>query len=257
MDLNLKGALFVVTGSTSGFGKAIAEQLINEGAHVIINARGEEKLEALHQKYPDKTTILAGDITTDAVISDLIRKVHGKKLHGIVINAGGPPAKSFINTEITDWDNAYEKLLRWKVKLTQELLEKFQEQEYGRILFIESAAVKQPIENLILSNSLRMAVVGFAKTLSQEVAHQGITCNILAPGYHATPAMERLFANKSLLLGISSEDAKKEFEKETKVGHLGDPEDFGSLAVWLLSPYSRFITGQTISIDGGLVRGSM
>jgi len=257
MDLNLKGALFVVTGSTSGFGKAIAEQLINEGAHVIINARGEEKLEALHQKYPDKTTILAGDITTDAVISDLIRKVHGKKLHGIVINAGGPPAKSFINTEITDWDNAYEKLLRWKVKLTQELLEKFQEQEYGRILFIESAAVKQPIENLILSNSLRMAVVGFAKTLSQEVAHQGITCNILATGYHATPAMERLFANKSLLLGISSEDAKKEFEKETKVGHLGDPEDFGSLAVWLLSPHSRFITGQTISIDGGLVRGSM
>ena len=257
MDLNLKGALFVVTGSTSGFGKAIAEQLINEGAHVIINARGEEKLEALHQKYPDKTTILAGDITTDAVISDLIRKVHGKKLHGIVINAGGPPAKSFINTEITDWDNAYEKLLRWKVKLTQELLEKFQEQEYGRILFIESAAVKQPIENLILSNSLRMAVVGFAKTLSQEVAHQGITCNILAPGYHATPAMERLFANKSLLLGISSDEAKKEFEKETQVGHLGDPEDFGSLAVWLLSPHSRFITGQTISIDGGLVRGSM
>ena len=247
----------MVTGSTSGFGKAIAEQLINEGAHVIINARGEEKLEALHQKYPDKTTILAGDITTDAVISDLIRKVHGKKLHGIVINAGGPPAKSFIHTEITDWDNAYEKLLRWKVKLTQELLEKFQEQGYGRILFIESAAVKQPIENLILSNSLRMAVVGFAKTLSQEVAHQGITCNILAPGYHATPAMERLFANKSLLLGISSEDAKKEFEKETKVGHLGDPNDFGSLAVWLLSPHSRFITGQTISIDGGLVRGSM
>ncbi len=137
------------------------------------------------------------------------------------------------------------------------MLEKFQEQEYGRILFIESAAVKQPIENLILSNSLRMAVVGFAKTLSQEVAHQGITCNILAPGYHATPAMERLFANKSLLLGISSDEAKKEFEKETKVGHLGDPEDFGSLAVWLLSSHSRFITGQTISIDGGLVRGSM
>ncbi|MBP9056634.1 MAG: SDR family oxidoreductase, partial [Saprospiraceae bacterium] len=75
--------------------------------------------------------------------------------------------------------------------------------------------------------------------------------------YHATPAMERLFANKSLLLGISSDEAKKEFEKETKVGHLGDPEDFGSLAVWLLSPHSRFITGQTISIDGGLVRGSM
>lgn len=257
MNLNLKGGLFVVTGSTSGFGKSIAEQLIREGAHVIINARGEDKLEVLHKKYPDQTDILPGDITSDAVISQLLRMVHGKKLHGIVINAGGPPAKSFINTEISDWDNAYEKLLRWKVKLTQELIEKFQEQKYGRILYIESAAVKQPIENLILSNSLRMAVVGFVKTLSQEVAHLGITLNILAPGYHATPAMERLFANKSLLLGISPVDARKEFEKETKVGHLGDPDDFASLAVWLLSSHSKFITGQTISVDGGLIKASM
>ncbi len=257
MNLNLKDGLFVVTGSTSGFGKAIAEQLVIEGAHVIINARGEDKLEALHKKYPEHTDILPGDITSDAVISELMGMVHGKKLHGIVINAGGPPAKTFINTEITDWDNAYEKLLRWKVKLTQELLEKFLDQKYGRILYIESAAVKQPIENLILSNSLRMAVVGFVKTLSQEVAHQGITLNILAPGYHATPAMERLFANKSLLLGISPAEARKEFEKETKVGHLGDPEDFASLAVWLLSGHSRFITGQTISVDGGLIKASM
>ncbi len=257
MNLNLKGSLFVVTGSTSGFGKSIAEQLIREGAHVIINARGEDKLEVLHKKYPEQTDILPGDITSDAVISQLLRMVHGKKLHGIVINAGGPPAKSFINTEISDWDNAYEKLLRWKVKLTQELIEKFQEQKYGRFLYIESAAVKQPIENLILSNSLRMAVVGFVKTLSQEVAHLGITLNILAPGYHATPAMERLFANKSLLLGISPDDARKEFEKETKVGHLGDPDDFASLAVWLLSSHSKFITGQTISVDGGLIKASM
>jgi len=253
MELNLKDSLYVVTGSTSGFGKAIAEQLIKEGAFVIINARGEQKLETLHQEYPNSTDILPGDITSDAVISELLRKVHGRKLDGIVINAGGPPAKSFINTEITDWDNAYEKLLRWKVKLTQELLEKFQLQNYGRILFIE----RQPIENLILSNSLRMAVVGFVKTLSQEVAHQGITLNILAPGYHATPAMERLFANKSMLLGITPEDARKEFEKETKVGHLGDPNDFASLAVWLLSFHSRFITGQTISVDGGLMKASM
>lgn len=257
MDLKLKNETFVVTGSTSGFGKAIAEQLISEGAHVIINARGEEKLEDLHKKYPDSTQILAGDITTDAVIADLMRMLHGKKLHGIVVNAGGPPAKAFINTEITDWDNAYEKLLRWKVKLTQELLEKFVEQKYGRILFIESSSVKQPVENLILSNSLRMAVVGFVKTLSQEMALHGITCNILAPGYHDTPALDRLLNYKSNSQGITREEAKKSFEKETKVGFLGNPDDFASLAVWLLSPHSRFITGQTISVDGGSVRGSM
>ncbi|MBC7885243.1 MAG: SDR family oxidoreductase [Saprospiraceae bacterium] len=257
MELNLDKSLFVVTGSSSGFGKAIAEQLVKEGATVIINARGEEKLEALKHKYSGQIEILLGDITTDAVISDLVRTVGRRKLDGIVINAGGPPAKSFINTEITDWDNAYESLLRWKVKLTQELLEKFEAQSYGRILYIESVSVKQPIENLVLSNSLRMAVVGFVKTLSQEMADKGITLNILAPGYHATPAMERLFANKSLLLGITPDEARKEFEKETKVGHLGDPKDFASLAVWLLSPHSGFITGQTISVDGGLVKGSM
>lgn len=257
MDLKLRNSCFVVTGSTSGFGRAIAEQLLTEGAEVIINARGEERLEDLHKKYPDQTTILPGDITTDAVISDLTRLVHGRKLHGIVINAGGPPARSFINTEITDWDEAYRNVLRWKVKLTQELLEKFTVQKYGRILYIESASVRQPIENLILSNSLRMAVVGFVKTVSQEVAEHGITMNILAPGYHATAAMERLFANKSLLLGITPDAARKEFEKETKVGHLGDPEDFATLAAWLLSPHSRFVTGQTITVDGGLVKGSL
>lgn len=257
MDLRLKNSCFVVTGSSSGFGRAIAEQLLSEGADVIINARGEEKLEELHKKFPEQTLVLAGDITTDAVISDLIRMVHGRKLHGIVINAGGPPAKSFIHTEITDWDNAYEKILRWKVKLTQELLEKFREQKYGRIVYIESASVRQPIENLILSNSLRMAVVGFVKTVSQEVAEEGITLNILAPGYHGTAAMERLFANKAMLLGITPAEARKEFENETRVGHLGDPEDFATLAAWLLSPHSRFVTGQTITVDGGLVRSSL
>ncbi|MBK9257431.1 MAG: SDR family oxidoreductase [Saprospiraceae bacterium] len=257
MDLNIKGKLFVITGSTSGFGRAVATQLIHEGANVIINARGEEKLEQLKSQFPDQVQSLPGDITTDATISNLLRMLHGKKLDGIVINAGGPPVMSFINTEITDWDNAYEKILRWKVKLTQELLEKFESQQYGRILYIESASVKQPVENLILSNSLRLAVVGFVKTLSQEVASKGITLNILAPGYHATPAMERLFQHKSMLLGISEEQAKNEFEKEIKVGHLGNPADFGTLAAWLLSPHSAFITGQTISIDGGMIRSTM
>ena len=121
MDLKLKNEIFVVTGSTSGFGKAIAEQLISEGAHVIINARGEEKLEDLHQKHPDKTEILPGDITTDAVIADLMRMLHGKKLHGIVVNAAGPPAKSFINTEITDWDNASSKCEKSILVLVQHL----------------------------------------------------------------------------------------------------------------------------------------
>ena len=257
MDLELKGSLFCVTGATSGFGKAIAERLMKEGANVIINARTKGKLDEMKAQYGDRVEILEGNITTDAVIADLFRMVGNRKLSGLVVNAGGPPAMSFLETELKDWDEAYRHILRWKVKIVQEVLDKMIPQNYGRIVFIESASVKQPIENLVLSNSLRLAVVGFVKTLSQEIANKGITLNVLAPGYHNTPAMERLFTKKGMLLGISPDEAKEIFEQETKVGKLGDADDLASLASWLLSPASRYVTGQTISIDGGLIKGTM
>lgn len=257
MDLGIHNKLFVVTGATSGFGKAIAESLIAEGAKVIINARGEERLQQMQQAHPDQVEIITGDITTDAIISSLINKIGSRKLDGMLINAGGPPAKSFISTELGDWDNAYKNILRWKVKLTKSLLPKFMDQSYGRIVYIESASVKQPIENLVLSNSLRLAVVGFVKTMAAEIGAQGINCNIIAPGYHATPAIERLLINKSETQGITTDEARKVFENQTKVGHLGKPEDLASLATWLLSPSSSYVTGQTIAVDGGLVSNSL
>jgi len=257
MELKLSKKLFVVTGATSGFGRAVAIALIKEGAQVIINARGKEKLLEIQNEYPDQVQIVAGDITTDAAMSEITRTLGLRRIDGVLINAGGPPAKSFVATEMDDWDNSYESILRWKVKFTKILLDRFIEQQYGRIVYIESVSVKQPVENLVLSNSLRLAVVGFVKTLSQEVANQGITLNILAPGYHATPAMERLFAHKSMLLGITPAEAKEQYESETKMNKLGKPEDLASLAIWLLSPQSSFITGQTISVDGGLVKGTM
>jgi 3-oxoacyl-[acyl-carrier protein] reductase len=257
MDFQIKDRLFVVTGATSGMGLAITKCLVNEGCKVIVNARTEENLIDLKKTHGDHLEILHGDITTDATIANLFRMIGSRNLDGIVINAGGPPSKSFLETEIADWDQAYESVLRWKVKLTFELLDKLRPQQYGRIVYIESASVKQPIENLVLSNSMRLAVVGFVKTMSQEVAADGITANILAPGYHNTPAMERLYGKKAMLLGISPHDAKAIFEKETLMGKLGDPSDLAVLAVWLLSPLSSFVTGQTISVDGGLIKGTM
>ncbi len=254
MNLDIKNRSFVVTGATSGIGNAIARALIAEGAHVIVNARNEDRLKSFYEEYPDQIDVLAGDIMTDATLSSLIRMINQRNIDGIVVNASGPPAKPFFKTKITDWDDSYESLLRWKVKLTQEVLPHFQDNKYGRMLFIESSSVKQPIDNLILSTSLRLAVVGFVKSLSKEVADSGITLNILAPGYHATPRLEQLFENKAMLLGISPDEAREEFIKETLVGKLGNPHDLASLAVWLLSPRSRFITGQTISVDGGMVK---
>jgi 3-oxoacyl-[acyl-carrier protein] reductase len=255
MDLNIQDKLFVVCGATSGFGRSVAESLIKEGAQIIIIARTAAKVEAFCKACPGIESIV-GDVTTDAVIANIIRKIGKRKLDGILVNAGGPPAKSFIETEVGDWDDAYESILRWKVKLTNFLLPIFIEQKYGRLVFIESVSVKQPIENLVLSNSLRLAVVGFAKTLSQEIAHHGITANILAPGYHDTGAMERLFTKKSKLLGITEAEAKTDFESEIKSGSLGNPSDLASLATWLLSPKSSYVTGQTISVDGGLLKST-
>jgi len=257
MDLKIKNKLFVVTGATSGFGRAIAEVLIQEGAHIIINARGEEKLVAFKNDHPDQIEIVAGDITSDAVISKLIRQVDDRSLSGILINAGGPPASSFVSTEMDQWDEAYKSVLRWKVKLTKAMLPVLGADHYGRIIYIESASVKQPIADLVLSNSLRLAVVGFVKTLSQEVAKDGITLNIIAPGYHDTAAMGRLFNKKSELMDISIEEAKKAFKDQTQTGTLGQPDDLASIAAWLFSPMSSYITGQTITIDGGLVSNTL
>ena len=154
-----------------------------------------------------------------------------------------------------DWDEAYASLLKWKVELTKMLLPKFREQQYGRILFLESASVKQPIENLVLSTSMRLAVVGYAKTLSEEMAHNGITVNVLAPGYHDTKALKRLFEKKSRDENITLDEAREQMKRQTKVGFIGNPQKLASLAKWLLSEESEYITGQTISVDGGVIKG--
>jgi 3-oxoacyl-[acyl-carrier protein] reductase len=254
MNLNINDQYFLVTGASSGFGRTAATLLMEEGANVIGVARGQEKLSELKYKYDSRFEYLLADVTTEDAIDKIIDKIGVTELSGAFINAGGPPAKSFLETKIYDWDEAYRKLLRWKVQLSKALIPHFIEQKYGRILFLESSSVKQPIENLVLSTSLRLSVVGLAKTLSEEFADQGITVNVLAPGSHNTSALDRLIQKKADMNSISFETAKAEFESGTKVGFLGDPDDLASLAVWLLSPQSKFVTGQTISIAGGALR---
>jgi len=145
-------------------------------------------------------------------------------------------------------------LLRWKVHLVQQLLPLFKKNREGRILFSESVSVKQPIPNLVLSNALRMAVAGMAKTLSGEIAEAGINVNVLGPGYHETAAMKRLFAKKSEITGITEAEARKYFDDQTATHTMGSAEDFASLAAWLLSPLSAYVTGQVLIVDGGLVK---
>lgn len=254
MDLNLKNQLFIVCGATSGFGLGITKQLVSEKANVIAVARGKEKLDKLASEFPGNIEVFEGDITRSPTIDNLIKQVGNRRIHGILINAGGPPAMSFNETSLEDWDNAYHQLLRWKVEITKSFLKGMIEQGYGRIIYIESAAVKHYMENLVLSTSMRLSVVGFVKTLSQELPDKGITFNILAPGYHDTPALDRLIRKKAETANITYEQAKQNILSNIPLRKTGNIGDFASLAVWLLSPLSGYMNGQVLSIDGGIIK---
>ncbi|MEM1119710.1 MAG: SDR family oxidoreductase [Bacteroidota bacterium] len=255
MNLGLDNQLFIVGGATSGFGGAIAERLVLEGANVITVARTAEKLANFAQKYREQVETVTGDITQSATVEAILQKVGNRHLAGALINAGGPPANPAMDSTLEEWDAAYRSVLRWKVDLTKRLMPKFIEQKYGRLVFIESVSVKQPIPNLVLSNSMRMAVVGFVKTLSEEVVQHGVTMNILGPGYHDTSAVDRIFNKKAEQTGKSPSEIKTAFINNLKIGQMGNPADFAELAAWLLSSGSRYVTGQTIIVDGGFMSG--
>ncbi len=256
MNLQLENKLFLVGGATSGFGKAITEQLVVEHANIIAVARTKSKLKDLQRISPN-IEIITGDLSEEKTIKTIIDTIGTRVLTGAVVNSGGPPAMPVLDTKISDWDDAYKTVVRWKIVLTQALLPKMIENGYGRLVFIESVSTKQPVENLVLSNAMRLAVTGYVKTLSQEIGPSGVTLNILGPGYHATQRMENLFVKNSELKGIPEKEIRANFENQTAMKAIGDPQDFASLALWLLSPFSKYITGQTITVDGGLVKGIM
>lgn len=255
MDLNIKDQRFIVCGASSGFGRGIAELLLDEGADIIAVARREQKLEELSEEYPDQVDTITGDLTEDDTHNKIEAAIGNSQLHGVVINAGGPPALSPLETAIFDWDQAYESVMRWKIELVLRLVSYFSSNKYGRILFVESQSVKQPIPDLVLSNSFRAGMVGFAKSLSQEIAKKGVTVNVLAPGSHDTPAIKRVIKKAADESDKSMEEVREEMEASIPVGRFGKAEEFASLAAWILSPHASYVTGQTISHDGGSIRG--
>jgi 3-oxoacyl-[acyl-carrier protein] reductase len=241
---------YLITGASSGLGYAVAEKLLQSGNYTILTARREELLLNLSKQFPTQTTVISGDITDNDFQRILITKLPAN-LSGAFINAGGPPAKTFKETAISDWDEAYNLLVRWKIKLVHEILPLLQKNSYGRILFSESTSITRPVQNLVLSNSLRMVIAGLIRTLVHEYKNSGITFNILAPGYHETKALNRLFEKLSLQKNISPEEAKKQISATIPVGEIGSPSDYASLAAWLLGSEASFVTGQIFTVDGG------
>jgi len=255
MNLKLSNQRFIVCGASSGFGQAIAKQLLLEGAHVIVVARRGDKLRELYRNFKNQVEIIEGSLIYSDTLEAIEKAASSGELHGVVFNAGGPPTGTPLETDMKDWDAAWQLVMRWKIDLALRLAPLLVDTGYGRMLFIESKSVKQPLPALTLSNAFRAGVVGFAKTLSTEVAPSGVTVNVIAPGAHDTPAIERVIKNSSGKMGISYDEARQKLEEDIPVKRMGTAEEFASLATWLLSSQSGYVTGQTISHDGGAISG--
>ncbi|MBB4077401.1 3-oxoacyl-[acyl-carrier protein] reductase [Lewinella aquimaris] len=254
MDLDISGKTFAVGGASSGLGRAIAEKLIQEGATVIGVARSQDKLSNLAEEHGEQFIAFPADLSDSSSIRVVGEQLIEHKVSGCVFNAGGPPPGTVFDLSMEEWDNAYATTLRWKIQLTKALLPMMRQANYGTLLFIESVSIKQPIDNLVLSNAFRAAVAGFVKTLTREEGPNGISANILAPGYHATTRITTVLEKAAALQDISKETVEKQFLAEVPLGRLGKPEEFAEMAAFLLSPAARFISGQTISVDGGMTR---
>lgn len=257
MDLQLKNKLFLICGASSGFGFATLEALVAEKANVIAVARNAENLKAKTKKFGDLVTCIPGDITDISFIDELLKKVNASQLDGVLVNAGGPKAMKFEESSIEDWDEAYKQVVRWKIYLTQKLIAKTKPHGKAKFIYVESASVKQPIENLILSTSMRLSIVGMVKTISQELAKSGLRFNILGPGYHATAAVNRLITKKAKDTGSTEDQVKANLEASLPLGATGDPGDFGKLAAWMFSSYSNYMNGLVIPVDGGSIMSTL
>ena len=260
MDLGLRGKIALVSASSKGLGRAIAEELASEGANLVMCARGEEALHATAESIRRSTAAKIVEVAADVSQKDGIDRVARTALDSfgrvdiLVTNSGGPPSGSFDNFTAEAWESATRLLLYSAVGLTRAVLPGMKERRWGRILNVTSIAVKQPIDGLMLSNSLRAAVTGFARTLANEVAPFNITVNNIMPGYTRTDRMVQLAQANSEKTGASLKDIYARWEKEIPMGRLGEPREFAALAAFLASERASYITGSSIAVDGGWIR---
>lgn len=244
MDLQLNNKKALIFGSTGGIGRAVAESLIKEGAQVFINGRTEEKCDAIAKEI-GASGFYAGDLSQKGVARDITKRMiaDNSGVDIIVTNTGGPKKGNFMEVTIDQWQEDFQSLWLSVVESYQEALPTMSAQNYGRLLLVTSLAAKEPLPGLTTSNGLRAGLAGLVRSISNEYAKDGITLNLLLPGYTNT---ERLQA-----LNLSEEKVKQMIP----AGRLGEPEELADLATFLSSPKAGYITGQSFAIDGGVLSG--
>jgi 3-oxoacyl-[acyl-carrier protein] reductase len=250
MNLGLDGRVALVLGASRGIGRAIAAALAAEGAQVAISSRSQEKLEEAVAEIGDGATPFVadtGDLDRLAALPGEVEAELGP-LSILVTNTGGPPLGGALDHGLAEWQEAYRSLVLAPRVLTGAVVPGMRERGWGRIVNVGSTSTREPIEGLNLSNSHRMATVGYFKTLAREVAADGITVNTVATGRFAT---ERL-ADSARSLEAAAEAAKR----EVPAGRLGRPEEYGDLVAFLCSERAAYLTGSVIPLDGGLLHSA-
>jgi 3-oxoacyl-[acyl-carrier protein] reductase len=259
MEIKLEGKRALVGGCTSGIGRAVALQLAESGASVVLMARDHVKLESLRdllvQDSNQQHEILQVDFNDlDDFKSKIGLFLEEYPIDILVNNTQGPPSGGVLEVGIADYQQAFNLLFQTVVYTTSLVIRGMQERGFGRIINIASRTVREPLPHLALSNSIRSAMVSWAKTMSREVASSGITVNSILTGYFDTERLNQLFEGQARKLNVESQSLKENAAKQVPAGRFGRPEEFGYLVAFLASEQAAYINGASIPIDGGMLQ---
>ncbi|MFW9829005.1 MAG: SDR family oxidoreductase [Candidatus Thorarchaeota archaeon] len=266
MNLGLEDKVALVLASSKGLGLACAMEFYKEGANVVICSRSKENLDKAKEKIEslksinsnNKVVPIVADLMNENQIKDLVRITldHFGRIDVLVHNAGGPPSGLIENISDEEWNDSIKLNLRSFIKVTELIIPVMKKQENGRIIAITSVSVKQPLNNLVLSNTTRLGVVGFAKTLVNEYSKYRILVNVVCPGPTLTDRMKELINKTVQSTGQTYEEVEKTWINPIPLGRLGKPEELANLVVFLASEKASYITGTVIQVDGGFIKSS-
>ena len=260
MDLGLRGRVAIVAAASKGLGRAIAEELSREGANVAICARTAADLEKAAERIQSvrgrEVFWQALDVSDPAAVSHFVAAVeqHFGRVDICITNTGGPPSKLFMATTQEDWRTWTDQLLMSTVYFAREVLPRMQKNLWGRFITITSYSVKQPVEGLLLSNSLRAGVTGLVKTLANEFGAHGITVNNVCPGYTRTDRLDDLAGMMAQRTGATIGEVFAGWNKLIPAGRLGKPEEFAAVVAFLASERASYVNGVSLTVDGGTTR---
>ena len=267
MNLGLENKVALVLASSKGLGLACASGLYKEGANVVICSRSEENLKIAKEKIEkidsknsnNKVFPIVADLRHEYQLNNLVEKTLNEfgKIDILVHNAGGPPSGTIENITKEDWKNSIDLNLLSIVRITDLIIPIMRKQKSGRIIAITSVSVKQPLNNLVLSNTTRLGIVGFAKTLANEYGDHNILVNVVCPGPTLTDRMKELIHKTVKETGKSYEEVEKTWIDPIPLGRLGKPEELANLVVFLASEKASYITGTVIQVDGGFVKSAL